>query len=64
MGNIMKFVVLNGSPKGNKLSFTMQYIYYAQKMFPYVEFSLINIGQKLNNMKIKEELDKHRTKIK
>lgn len=51
----MKIVVLNGSPKGNKLSFTMQYIYYAQKMFPNVEFNLINIGQKLNNMKIKEE---------
>jgi len=51
----MKIVVINGSPKGNKLSFTMQYIYYAQKMFPHVEFNLINIGQKLNNMKIKEE---------
>ncbi|MHA1242049.1 MAG: NAD(P)H-dependent oxidoreductase [Promethearchaeota archaeon] len=51
----MKIVVVNGSPKGNKLSFTMQYIYYAQKMFPHVEFNLINIGQKLNNMKIKTE---------
>ena len=51
----MKIVVINGSPKGNKLSFTMQYIYYAQKMFPHIEFNLINIGQKLNNMKIKEE---------
>ena len=51
----MKIAVINGSPKGNKLSFTMQYIFYAQKMFPHVEFNLINIGQKLNNMKIKEE---------
>jgi len=51
----MKIVVINGSPKGNRLSFTMQYIHYAQKMFPHVEFNLINVGQKLNNMKIKEE---------
>lgn len=33
----------------------MQYIYYAQKLFPQIEFKLINVGQKLNNMKIKEE---------
>jgi len=51
----MKIVVLNGSPKGNKQSFTMQYIRYAQKMFPQVEFNSISIGQKLNNMHLKEE---------
>ena len=51
----MKIVVLNGSPKGNKQSFTMQYIWYAQKMFPQIKFNSISIGQKLNNMQLKEE---------
>ena len=52
---MMKIVVLNGSPKGNKQSFTMQYIWYAQKMFPQIKFNSISIGQKLNNMQLKEE---------
>jgi len=51
----MKIIVLNGSPKGNKLSTTMQFVYYAQKMFPETDFKPINIGQKLNRMTIKEE---------
>ena len=51
----MKIVVINGSPKGNKLSITMQLVHYAQKLFPNHEFKLINVSQKLTRMKIKEE---------
>lgn len=33
----------------------MQYIHYAQKMFPNIEFNPINVGQELNSMNIKDE---------
>jgi len=51
----LKIVVLNGSPKGNELSVTMQYIYYIKKIFPEHEFSPINLGQLLTNMRLREE---------
>jgi len=50
-----KIIVLNGSPKGNRLSVTMQFVHYAQRLFPEYDFKQINIGQKLTRMKIKEE---------
>ncbi|TFF98346.1 MAG: hypothetical protein EU547_01865 [Promethearchaeota archaeon] len=51
----MKLCVLNGSPKGNKESITMQYIYYSERLFPKHNFESINIGQILNNMKINDK---------
>jgi len=34
----MKIIVLNGSPKGNSMSITMRFIYYAEKMFSEHQF--------------------------
>lgn len=44
----MKIVVLNGSPKGDDLSVTMQYIRYIGKKFNQHELKIINISQRLN----------------
>ena len=38
----MKIVVLSGSPKGT-LSFTLQYVFYLQKVFPEHEFHIVEI---------------------
>jgi multimeric flavodoxin WrbA len=50
----MKIVILNGSPKGNELSVTMQYIFYIEKIFTEHEFTSINVGQLLTNMRIRD----------
>jgi len=48
----MRFVVLNGSPKGD-VSVTMQYVRFIQKKFPNHEFLIHNISQRLS--KIEED---------
>ncbi len=45
----MKIVVLNGSPKGN-LSVTLQYVRYLEKMFPDVQFQVVNIAQRIKHI--------------
>ncbi len=50
----MKFTVLNGSPKGNELSGTMQYFYFMQKKVPGHEYEYFEIAkdiQKIENDK-------------
>jgi multimeric flavodoxin WrbA len=51
----MKIQVLNGSPKGDKESITMQYIHYSKQLFPKYDFNVINIGSILNNFSIRDE---------
>ena len=48
----MRFVVLNGSPKGD-VSITMQYVRFIQKKFPNHEFLIHNISQRIS--KIEED---------
>ena len=42
----MKFVVLNGSPKGN-LSVTLQYIRFIEKRKPEHRFQVFNVAQEI-----------------
>lgn len=42
----MKFLVVNGSPKGN-YSVTLQTIIYLQKLFKEHEFEVLNVGQQI-----------------
>jgi multimeric flavodoxin WrbA len=49
----MRFVVLNGSPKGD-VSVTMQYVRFIQKKFPNHEFLIHNISQRISKIE-KEE---------
>ena len=46
----MKFVVLNGSPKGNELSATMQFIYYLQKVVPGHDYEIITISKDIKRI--------------
>jgi multimeric flavodoxin WrbA len=60
----MNFVILNGSPKGDK-SVTLQYIKYIQKIYPKHELEVINISQQIrkienNDNYLKFVLDKIR----
>jgi multimeric flavodoxin WrbA len=52
----MKIIVFNGSPKGDDLSVTMKFISYIKKLFPEHHFISFNIGQLLNNMRIRDNL--------
>jgi multimeric flavodoxin WrbA len=45
----MRFVVLNGSPKGD-LSVTMQYVRFLQKKVPAHEFPIHNISQRISKL--------------
>ncbi|MCU0822865.1 MAG: NAD(P)H-dependent oxidoreductase, partial [Spirochaetes bacterium] len=55
----MKFVVLNGSPKGNEISTTMQYLYYMQKRVPGHEYEYFTIAKDIKKIENdKTELDK------
>ena len=45
----MNFVILNGSPKGDK-SVTLQYIKYIQKIYPNHELKVINISQQIRKI--------------
>lgn len=45
----MKFVILNGSPKGAE-SVTMQYILYIKKKHPEHEYNIINIAQTIKKI--------------
>jgi len=45
----MKFVILNGSPKGME-SVTMQYILYIKKKHPEHEYNIINIAQAIKKI--------------
>ena len=45
----MRFVVLNGSPKGD-VSVTLQYIRFIQKKYPNHEFLIHNISQRLSKL--------------
>jgi len=51
----MKIIVLNGSPKG-KLSATMQYINYIEKVFPHHELKIFDISQKLRTIEKDEKV--------
>jgi NAD(P)H-dependent FMN reductase len=51
----MKIIVLNGSPKG-KLSITMQYIKYIEKIFPHHELKIFDISQKLRTIEKDEKV--------
>ena len=51
----MKIIVLNGSPKG-KLSVTMQYINYIEKVFPHHELKIFDISQKLRTIEKDEKV--------
>ena len=46
----MKFVVLNGSPKGNELSATMQLIYYLQKVMLGHEYEIFAISKDIKKI--------------
>ena len=46
----MKFVVLNGSPKGNELSATMQFIYYLQKVVPGHDYEIFSISKDIKKI--------------
>jgi multimeric flavodoxin WrbA len=46
----MKFVVLNGSPKGNELSATMQFIYYLQKVVPGHDYEIFTISKDIKRI--------------
>ncbi len=46
----MNFVVLNGSPKGTKNSWTIQYVYYIQKKFPQHDFQIVDISQRIKKL--------------
>lgn len=51
----MKIIVLNGSPKGN-VSVTMQYVHFIQKKFSQHELIILNISQRLNVTKNRENV--------
>ena len=50
----MRFVVLNGSPKGD-VSATMQYVRFIQKKYPSHEFLIQNISQRISKLEEDEE---------
>jgi len=45
----MKFIVLNGSPKG-PVSVTMQYIHFLQKRFPEHNFEMFHVAQRIRKI--------------
>jgi multimeric flavodoxin WrbA len=45
----MKFIVLNGSPKG-PVSVTMQYIHFLEKRFPEHDFEILHIAQRIRKI--------------
>jgi multimeric flavodoxin WrbA len=53
-GITMKFVVLNGSPKGEN-SVTMQYIAFWQKKFPQHSFTRIDVAQRIRSIETDTE---------
>lgn len=50
----MKFVVLNGSPKGN-VSVTLQYVLFIRKKFPQHELKIFNIAQEIRKIEGEEK---------
>jgi multimeric flavodoxin WrbA len=50
----MKFVIINGSPKGAE-SVTMQYIHYINKKHPEHEYNIINVAQQIKKIENSEE---------
>ena len=50
----MRFVVLNGSPKGD-MSVTMQYVRFLQKKVPAHEFPIHNISQRISKLEEDEK---------
>ncbi len=46
----MNITIINGSPKGNDLSVTMQYIKYAQKNFPDHNYSLFPVSKDIKKL--------------
>lgn len=45
----MKFLVINGSPKG-KYSCTLQTFLYLEKVFNKQEFDVLHVGQKIKTL--------------
>jgi len=50
----MKFIILNGSPKGDQ-SVTLQYMHYVEKHFPQHEYKVFNISEKIKAIEKNEE---------
>ncbi|MGM0508445.1 MAG: NAD(P)H-dependent oxidoreductase [Fusobacteriota bacterium] len=50
----MKLIVLNGSPKGQK-SVTMQYINFLKKVYPKVDFEILDISQNIKKIENDKE---------
>lgn len=53
----MKFIVLNGSPKGD-ISVTMQYVHYIERHYKEHKFNIINISEKINKIEKDEKFFK------
>lgn len=45
-----KIVVINGSPNGENISTTMQYIKYLKQEFPMHSYQIINVGKEINKI--------------
>ena len=45
----MKFIVLNGSPKGED-SITLQYVAYIRKHFPHHDFRIVHVSQQIKKL--------------
>ena len=46
----MKIAVINGSPKGNELSGTMQYFYFMQKAVPGIDYEIFPVAEKIKRI--------------
>ena len=51
----MKITVINGSPKGNKLSVTMQHIKYLEDNFKEHDFDMLPIASTIDNIYVNSE---------
>jgi multimeric flavodoxin WrbA len=54
-GDIMRIVVINGSPKGD-MSVTMQYLEYIRRNNPNKDFKIFNVGHDIKKIEKKPEL--------
>jgi multimeric flavodoxin WrbA len=54
-GDIMRIVVINGSPKGD-MSVTMQYLEYIRRNTPEPDFKVYNVGHDIKKIEKKAEL--------
>lgn len=52
----MKLTVLNGSPKGDKKSATMQFVHFIGKEFPQHELKIVNISRRIKRIEKDEQV--------